>query len=279
MTITEVPVDRLDVLETKIDRLTEQLAVLASDAEVRRRQRDMLDDLTGDLARVSKDAMAMATRELESLSQTADLADTVRLLRRLVETAPTLERGLVAVTAIAELLDDAAPLGTDLMSLVTDRLAVADEKGWFDVAGAAVGVADRVVTNFDADDVEQLGDNVVAMLEVLREVTQPEMLAFARRMVGAVRAEQEAVAAEPVEPPSLWSLAAQVRDPDVRRGMARALHTLRSVSVETGPASAVASSGSRRVPSSVPSPVPSSVSSSVSSPVPSPVPSPEGDTP
>jgi uncharacterized protein YjgD (DUF1641 family) len=235
MTITELPVDRLEALEAKIDRLAEQMAILAADAEQRRRQRESFQDLTGDLARVSEDAMVMATRELESLSKTADLGDTVRLLRRLVEVAPTLERALVGVSAVADLVDDAAPLGSDVMAMLTDRLAELERKGYFGFATAAIGVADRVVTNFDEHDVELLGDNVVAMLEALRQVTQPEMLAFLARMIGAVEAEQKAVEAESAEPPSLWALVRQVRDPDVRRGMARALHTLRAVSAETGP--------------------------------------------
>ncbi len=235
MTITELPVDRLEALETKIDRLAEQMAILTADAEYRRRQRESFQDLTGDLARVSEDAMVMATRELESLSKTADLGDTVRLLRRLVEVAPTLERALVGVSAVADLVDDAAPLGSDVMAMLTDRLAEAERKGYFAFATAAIGVADRVVTNFDEHDVELLGENVVAMLEALRQVTQPEMLAFLARMVTAVEAEQKAVENEPADPPSLWALVRQVRDPDVRRGMARALHTLRAVSAETGP--------------------------------------------
>ncbi len=41
------------------------------------------------------------------------------------------------------------------------------------------------------------------------------------------------MATEPAEPPSLWSLARQVRDPDVRRGMARALHTLVQLPLDT----------------------------------------------
>ncbi len=73
MSVTDVPVDRLDALETRSTVLTDQMAVLAADAEHRRRQRESFEDLTGDLARVSEDAMVMATRELESLSQTADL--------------------------------------------------------------------------------------------------------------------------------------------------------------------------------------------------------------
>jgi len=234
MTITDLPVDRLDALEAKLDRLTDQMTFLTAEAEHRRRQREAFDDFTGDLSRVSEDAMAMATRELESLSRTADLGDTVRLLRRLLEVAPTLERALVGLNAVAELVDDAAPLGTDAMTFLTERLDEADRKGYFSFASAAVGVADRVVTNFDEDDVTQLGDNVVAMLEALRDITQPEMLAFVARMVDAVKAEQLAVESEPLEPPSLWALVRQVRDPDVRRGMARALHTLQAVSSETG---------------------------------------------
>ncbi len=169
MTITDVPTDRLDVLEAKIDRLTDQLSALTS------------------------------------------------------------------LGMVSELVADVTRLGPDVMASVVDRLYEVDRKGYFRFAGAAVGVADRVVTNFDEHDVELLGDNVVAMLEALREVTQPEMLAFVSRMVGAVHAEQEAVDWETAEPPSLWALARQMRDPDVRRGMARALHTLRSVAVETGP--------------------------------------------
>jgi uncharacterized protein YjgD (DUF1641 family) len=236
MTIADVPTDRLDLLESKIDLLSEQIGVLTAEAELRRRQREALDDLTGDLNRVAQDAMAMATRELDDWSRTADPADTVRLLRRLTEVAPQLERALVGLAAVSELVEDAAPLGSDVMAMLTDRLAIAEEKGYFDVAGAGFGVVDRIATNFDARDVELLGDNIVAILDALREVTQPEMLAFLRRMLNAVQSEQAAVAAEPETPPSLWAILREVRDPDVRRGMARALHTLRAVSVETGPA-------------------------------------------
>lgn len=235
MTIADVSTDRLDLLEAKIDVVTEQLGVLTAEAELRRRQREALDDLTGDLNRVAQDAMAMATHELDDWSRTADLADTVRLLRRLTEVAPQLEQALVGLAAVSEFVEDAAPLGSEVTTMLTDRLAIAEEKGYFDVASAGLGIVDRIATNFDARDVELLGDNIVAILEALREVTQPEMLAFLRRMLSAVQSEQAAVAAEPETAPSLWAILGQVRDPDVRRGMGRALHTLRAVSVETGP--------------------------------------------
>ena len=166
---SDVSSDRLDVIEAKLDRLTDQLSVLTN------------------------------------------------------------------LGMVSELVADVTQLGPDVRASAVDLLDEVDRKGYFRFAGAAVGVADRVVTNFDEHDVELLGDNVVAMLEALREVTQPEMLAFLSRMIDAVHTQQEAVDDESADPPSLWALARQVRDPDVRRGMGRALNTLRSVAAETGP--------------------------------------------
>ena len=175
MSITETPVDQIALLTAKIDRLTDQLAILTADTVERARQREMVSELTGDLSSVSSGAMAKAV----------------------------------------------------------ELLAEAERKGYFTFAAAAVGVADRVVTNFDEHDVDQLGDNVVAILETVREITQPEMLTLLGRMVDAVRAEQDAVQFETDDAPSFWALARQLRDPAVRRGMGRALHTLKAVSTET----------------------------------------------
>lgn len=234
-------VDRTQALEAKIDLLTEQMAVLTAEAEQRRRQREAFTDLTEDLSRVSGEAMAMATNELEQLTATADLQDTVRLVRRLIEVAPTLDRTLATLDQVAALMDDVVPLGTDAMALATERLADAERRGYFAFARAGMGVVDNVVTNFEEDDLVQLGDNVVTILGAVKEITQPEMLALLTHMVEAVRRQQERIDAEPEEAPSLWALARAVGDPDVRRGIGRALGTLRSVSLETGPESAGAS--------------------------------------
>ena len=235
MTTVAPPSTDLERLEAKVDQLNEQIAVLAADAEIRRRQRESLEDLTGDLSRISGGAMAVATRELEALSETADLADTLRLLRRLVEAAPTLERALNGLDQMTQLADDLAPLGPDVFAAVTSRLSEAERKGYFTFARAGTEVADRIVAGFDEEDLIQLGENVVAILETVKEITQPEMLDLLSHMVDAVRSQKDRIDHEPEEAPSLFALIRQVRDPDVRRGMARALDTLRAVSVETGP--------------------------------------------
>jgi len=234
MTTTVAP-DRIESLERKIDALTGQMTVLADEAHMRQVQREMYRELFADLSPVASDAMAVATRELEAIRRTADIGDVVSLLRKLIEVAPRLERMLGVVDALADLADDVMPLTTDMMAAVSDRLDAAHHKGYFAFAKAGLGVVDRVVAGFDEADVEALGDNVVTVLNTVKEITQPEMLVLLQRMIDVLQHQQRLVETEDAEPPSLWSLLRQVRNPDVRRGIGRALTTLGSVSVATGP--------------------------------------------
>lgn len=225
------PVDRNAALEAKIDALTEQVALLAEDARERRAQREMVRELLGDLSPIAHQAMEVATTELDALTATADPAALVGLVTRLVEVAPRLERALVALDQVGQLVDDVAPLGHDAMASLTDRLAEAEAKGYFAFARSGMGIVDEVVTNFSQDDVDQLGANVVAILEIVKEITQPEILDLVARLIDALQRQPLRVRG-PEEAPSLWALARQVRDPDVRRGMAGALDALRAVSAE-----------------------------------------------
>ena len=116
---------------------------------------------------------------------------------------------------------------------MADRWLAQPDRRW--CARAGYGVVDKVVTNFSEEDVTALGDNVVTILNTVKEITQPEMLALLQRMIDALQHQQDAIEAEPEDPPGMWALLRKMRDPDVRRGINRALTTLGSVSAETGP--------------------------------------------
>ena len=104
------------------------------------------------------------------------------------------------------------------------------------LAGADAGVVDRIVTGFSEEDVESLGDNVVLILQTVKEMTQPEIMAILYRMIEAIQRQQAVIEAEAEEPPGFFAIAKQMRDPEIRRGMSRALNTLKAVSdVDTGP--------------------------------------------
>ena len=75
---------------------------------------------------------------------------------------------------------------------------------------------------------EALGDNVVLILNTVKELTQPEIMTLLQRT--AVTAQD--VEEEYAEPPSLFALIKQMRDPQTRRGLGRAMTLLRSIGEE-----------------------------------------------
>ena len=68
-----------------------------------------------------------------------------------------------------------------------------EAKGYFAFVQQAGGIVDQIVTNYSEDDVAALGDNVVLILDTVKEMTQ-------------------------------------MRDPQVRLGLQRALGMLKSIS-------------------------------------------------
>jgi uncharacterized protein YjgD (DUF1641 family) len=82
------------------------------------------------------------------------------------------------------------------------------------------------VTSFSEDDVNQLGDNVVLILETVKEMTQPEVMELLQRTAQSLEEEI-------TQTPSTLALLRQMRDPEVKRGLARMLQVLRSFSDST----------------------------------------------
>jgi uncharacterized protein YjgD (DUF1641 family) len=116
------------------------------------------------------------------------------------------------------------------MTSLTAHVTEWDARGYLGLARSGGRVVDRIVTSFDEDDVEALGDNVVLMLETLRDLTQPEVLRLLRQTAGSV-GHLDAPAAG--APPSAFALLRALRDPEVRRGLGRLLDVVRSVGTDT----------------------------------------------
>lgn len=237
--------ERIEELEAKIDALTDQVAFLAAEAREAKLRRERWMELSHDLTPIAGDAMQALTGELEQLDvSVTDLAD---LIRRLVRVAPLLDKALGHLEMFAELGTDAAPLTSQMMDLATARLAEADERGYFGFTRTGLRVVDQVVTHYTEADVQALGDNIVLILDTVKELTQPEIMGVLHHMIEAVQRQQEQMAAEPAEAPGLFRIALRMRDPEIRKGLNRALNTLSAVS-EVDP-----TNGRRPIPSSTPS--------------------------
>ncbi len=219
-------------IEAKLDALSDQVAAIAAEMEASRRRREAVAGFTETMAPVAGEALAFATRELEALRADGSLDELLSLLRKLITSAGSLDKTIAALEITTSLMGAAAPLSSDVVTALTTRLAELDRKGYFEFARHSAGVLERVVTSFDEEDIDQLGDNVVLILQTVKEMTQPEVMHMLRRTATAVQSQQQAIAAGDDSPPSMWKLLRQMRDPEVRRGLSRAINMLRIVAAD-----------------------------------------------
>ena len=212
----------------QLDRIETTLVALAAQLDEMRAERDRWRELTHELMPVAQGAMDVASRELEDLSADVTVEDLVRFARTAARALPQLETLLAQVGPAAELVHEATSLTGAGVGALSAALARAEEKGYFAFAREGAVVLDTVVSTYGEDDLRALGANVVLILDTVKQMTQPEIMQFLSRTVADVQDVDDG------PPPSTFALVRQLRDPDVRRGLGRALAVLRDLGAPAG---------------------------------------------
>jgi uncharacterized protein YjgD (DUF1641 family) len=210
-------------LNEKLDRLTVQVEYLTEHAIESKRRRQGWDELLADLTPLAGDVYGLAVRQLAEVDQYASIEDLGHLIKRLVRNTGNLEKMLDQLESLMDIFVEIQPITGDVSLKLMNALDEYERKGYFEFARSSLGVVDNVVTSFSKEDVNALGDNVVLILQAVREMTQPQVMMMLRNTASNVR-EQEVP-----EEVSLFGLLKQMRDPAVKRGLARALGALRSI--------------------------------------------------
>lgn len=232
------PVAGADVdLVARLDRMAAQMDVMAAELQAQRAAREQWGELAETMVPVTRGAMDVATRELEALSADVTVEDAARFARTLARTLPQLEVMVAQLNSMAELVHEANSLSGAGMQRLTEVLTVADDKGYFAFARQTGRIADRVVTEYTEDDVAALGENIVTILNAVKEMTQPEVMGLVRRTALTVQDVEDTH----MKPPSTFALLKSMRDPQTRRGLARVVAMLHTIGEESPPRPSTAS--------------------------------------
>jgi uncharacterized protein YjgD (DUF1641 family) len=214
-------------LTQKIDALTAQVQYLTEQAQIAERGRQDRNELIRDLVPVANDAFRLTVEQLEEIQEYVSLNDLLRLLKRLLRNGRNLEKMLDQLESLMDLIETMGPLGDEAFGKIVDMLATMEQKGYFAFAKGGIQIADNIVTSFTEDDVKKLGDNVVLILNVVKNMTQPEIMTFVNNTLMVATREVE----KPVDT-SLLALLNQMRDPAVRRGLALTMRVLSVVGAQ-----------------------------------------------
>lgn len=140
---------------------------------------------------------------------------------------------------LEELIDEMTPVGREAMTAMAAELATWEERGWFAMGREVVGMLDRLAQAYGPDDIHELSEHVVQIVDTIRNVTQPDVLAVANDATDALHHADE------LEPVGVMKAMFATNDADVRRGLAIALEVMRRLGRARGGA-AIAVRGADR---------------------------------
>lgn len=161
---------------------------------------------------------------------------------RLAAIEAKLDRLLAAQAEVDELVEDGLQIAKAGVSGLTPWMAELEAKGWFALGEELFGVMDAAVQGYTREDVRLLGENVVAILDTVRNLTQPDILDLANAAGDAVHHADEAA---PIGP---FGVLKAAREEDVQRGFAVLLEVVRRVGEASGKLNGVATPTRRAAP-------------------------------
>ena len=211
-------------LNQKVDTLTDQVAFLAEEARVQQQRRQEWDELKNDLTPVASEAYRLSVQQLDEIEGYVQLEDIIRVTKRLMRNTRNLEEMLDQLEGLADLGREIGPLSQDMFLMLMTRLDEMERKGYFSFLQGGMHIMDQIVTNFSEEEVRQLGENIVLILQTVKEMTQPEIMQLMSSTATELRED------DIPDDVSLFYIVRQMNDPQVKRGLAKTLNVLRTVS-------------------------------------------------
>jgi uncharacterized protein YjgD (DUF1641 family) len=169
MTNEELILQRLDALDAKIDPLI--------------KDRQKWAELKEDLLPLQHQAVALVIEQLQEVEAGFQLEDALLLVKRSMRNIKNFLFVLKAMDNIIDFVTDLEPLLKSAVPKMIEHLDELERKGVFRVIKSMLDIRAKVAAAYDHNDIEQIGDGVVALLGLARKVRDPRTLAFLEKIV------------------------------------------------------------------------------------------------
>ncbi len=204
-------------LHAKLDAILEHVA------NQRQRQEEW-QELQNDVVPIANHLIKLTIDELAEIGNEFQLEDLLFLIKRLLRDTQLLTELVGRLEGAVELADDIQTIGNQAFHQAIVALDHMERQGYFAFARGGWRILDKIVAEFGEEDVNALGDNIVLILNTIKEMTQPEIMGFVHNTLLVAEGEID----KPVDI-SYTGILRQMRDPAVRRGLALTMRVLHAV--------------------------------------------------
>ena len=181
-----------ELILERLDRIEAQLAPISQTA-------GGIKDLREDLIPLSGQAFRLLIRELEDVESSFQLEDLLTLLKRALRSIKPVIFTLEQLENIVDFVDTIEPLLKSAVPQVINYLDELEQKGVLRIITATLDVRAKIASAYTAEDIDQIGDGAVALLGLVKKLSDPEATDFLEK-IADLPSKIDLAGAKPVGP-------------------------------------------------------------------------------
>lgn len=212
-----------------MDALDKKLDLVLDYVNQQRLKSASVEDLISDVSIIGKDIYDTSVSELDNQSVEIDPDQLRRLGISMLKNVGNFNDVMELFGSIVDLLKEAGPIANEVIIDFTRKLNEFETKGYFEFFAELIKVLDNVVTNFTGEDIRMLADNIVLMLQTVKNMTQPEML---NALNNAVKV-YGSIETQGIQEYSLWRVIREMRTKEMRSALGFMITFLKNLSKTT----------------------------------------------
>lgn len=217
-------------MQAQIDTINKKLDIVLEEMYVQKQKRQEVEDLVTDMSIIGNDVFKASVDELDHAGVEVDGEALKNLFFRLLRNVGTLNELMELLESGNDLAKDVGPIiqqaGLDGIA----RMNELEKKGYFEFIKEVFRIFDNVITHFSVEDVRLLSENVVTILETIKNLTQPEMLEAMNNAISIYKN----IETHDIQGISLWKAFKELRSPEMKKGIGFMITFLKNIAAENG---------------------------------------------
>ncbi len=137
-----------------------------------------MNELKEDLTPLAGNAVKLLIRELQDVESSFQLKDLLDMWKQLLRSVRNITYSLNQLGNIVDFITTLEPLLKGSVPQLIHYLDELEQRGVFRVINATLGVRAKIAKAYTPEDIDVIGDGLVALLGLAKKLTTPQTIAF-----------------------------------------------------------------------------------------------------
>ena len=213
-------------VQTQIDALDKKMDLILGYVQQQNLQSKMVEDLVSDLSIVGKDAYNSTVAELDKRQVELDPSELTGLAVSFLRNVGNIKTVMDTLEMAVDLGKEVGPIANEVIIDFTKQMNSLEQRGYFDFVREIGPIIDNIVTGFSPQDLKELANNIVSILTIIKEMTQPEVLNTVQNAMKAFNSMET----ESVPSYSVWKLMKEMNSPEMKKALGYGITFMKNVS-------------------------------------------------